>query len=369
MELCQQALNCRQQACTYFFPVSSITSSKLFLPCPPQNLDEFLSQPSKEVIDFVANWSGNVLVLGAGGKMGLHLCRMLKLALSAAKAPAEVIAVSRFTTLRDRAVFQSSGIKTIACDLSNPTQLASLPDAGIVYFLAGLKFGSAAAPEMLQTMNVLVPRLVAERYRYASIVAFSTGCVYPFVSTGSLGANESVPPAPVGDYALSCLGRENEFALGSQKFGTPVVLIRLNYAVEFRYGVLVDIATKVRDGETIDVTMGHVNVIWQRDAVDQIIRSLSVAMTPAVPLNITGPGVLKVREIAEDFGRLMERSPQFSGTEAPTAWLNDATKSHQLLGLPATSLKTMETWIAAWLMADGNMWGKPTGFEKRDGKF
>jgi nucleoside-diphosphate-sugar epimerase len=349
--------------------VNSKTSSKLPLPCLPENLDEFLSQPSKEVIDFVANWSGNILVLGAGGKMGLHLCRMLKMALAASHASAKVIAVSRFTTLRDRSAFESAGVTTIACDLAEPAQLAALPDAGIVYFLAGLKFGSAAAPELLHTMNVLVPRFVAERYRHSRIVAFSTGCVYPFVSISSLGADESVPPAPVGDYAISCLGREKEFALGSQKSGTPVVLIRLNYAVEFRYGVLVDIATKVRDGEIIDVTMGHVNVIWQRDAVDQIIRALSIAATPAVPLNITGPNVLSVRQIAEDFGQLIGRAPQFSGTEAPTAWLNDAAKSHKLFGLPETSLKTMESWVAAWLLANGSMWGKPTGFEKRDGKF
>lgn len=339
------------------------------LPCSPETLDEFLSQPSPAVIDFVASWTGNILVLGAGGKMGLHLCRMLKSAVAATNASAKIIAVSRFTTLRDRASFESAGIPTIACDLADPAQLAALPDAAAVYFLAGLKFGSSATPDLLHTMNVLVPRLVAERYRSARIAAFSTGCVYPFVSTDSPGANESIAPAPVGEYALSCLGREKEFAAGSEKSGTPVVLIRLNYAVEFRYGVLVDIATKVRDAEVIDVTMGHVNVIWQRDAVEQIILSLSLAASPAVPINITGPTVLSVRRIAEDFGQLMGRAPQFKGTEAPTAWLNDATRSHALWGRPPTSLQAMESWIAAWLLANGKMWGKPTGFEKRDGKF
>lgn len=342
--------------------------SPLPLPCPPDNVDAFLSEASREMIDFVATLSGNILVLGAGGKMGLHLCRMLQTAGAASRAPANVIAVSRFTTLRDRSAFASAGITTIACDLADPAQLARLPEAAVVYFLAGLKFG-AVAPELLHTMNVVVPRLVAERYRAARIVAFSTGCVYPFVPTDSAGASEFVPPAPVGDYALSCLGREREFTAASEKHGTPVVLIRLNYAVEFRYGVLVDIATKVRDGAVIDVTMGHVNVIWQRDAVDQIARALSLAASPAVPLNITGPDVLSVRQIAGDFGELLGRTPQFSGSEAPTAWLNDARKSHALLGTPATSLPTMEKWIAAWLLADGRMWGKPTGFEKRDGKF
>src|SRR6188768_2372424 len=302
-----------------FSAVSSVNPPPA-LPCAPENIDAFLAQPTAATVDFVAGWTDRVLVLGAGGKMGLHLCGMLQSALTAAKASAEVVAVSRFTTLRDRAAFEEAGVKTLACDLADPAQVAALPEAGIVYFLAGLKFGTAAAPEMLHTMNVLVPRLVAERFKRARIVAFSTGCVYPFVPTHSRGADENTPAAPVGDYAVSCLGREQEFAAGSARHGTPVVLIRLNYSVEFRYGVLVDIAAKVRDGATIDVTMGHVNVIWQRDAVDQIIRSLAVAASPAVPLNITGAEVLSVRRLAEDFGQLLGRTPRLIGTEAPTAW-------------------------------------------------
>ena len=338
------------------------------LPCAPENLDEFLSRPSTAVVDFVREWTGNVLVLGAGGKMGLHLCLMLQTAFTAARASARLVAVSRFTTLRDRSSFEAAGIATIACDLADSAQVAALPDASIVYFLVGLKFG-AAAPELLRTMNVVVPRLVAERYRTARITAFSTGCVYPFVPVDSSGANETTPPAPVGDYARSCLGREAEFSAASLLHSTAVVLIRLNYSVEFRYGVLVDIATKVRNDEAVDVTMGHVNVIWQRDAIDQIIRSIGLASSPAVPLNITGPAILSVRRLAEDFGRLFGKEPKIVGQEAPTAWLNDARKSHRLLGAPATSLATMEAWIAAWLFADGRTWGKPTGFEKRDGKF
>ena len=367
MNLCYRALVCRIAsaviACTHTM------KSTPALPCAPEHLDEFLSQPTAAVVEFVRGWTGNVLVLGAGGKMGLHLCLMLQKALSTAGAAARVIAVSRFTTLRDRSSFEAAGITAIPCDLADAAQLAALPDAGIVYFLAGLKFGAAAAPETLRLMNVLVPRAVAERYRTARIVAFSTGCVYPFVSVDSSGATEETRPEPVGDYAISCLGREDAFSAASLQHGTPIVLIRLNYSVEFRYGVLVDIATKVRDAQLVDVTMGHVNVIWQRDAVDQVIRSLAHASSPAVPLNITGPAVLSVRRIAADFGRLFGCEPKLVGQEAPTAWLNDAAKSHQLLGVPPTSLETMETWIAAWLLADGGTWGKPTGFEKRDGKF
>ena len=344
-------------------------TTPLSLPCAPDKIDDFLSGPSAEVIAFVKSWQGTVLVLGAGGKMGLHLCLMLNTALSAAGAKAKVIAVSRFQTLRDRGAFDDAGVTTIACDLAKPAEVAALPDAEVIYFLAGLKFGTSVAPELLHTMNVEVPRLVAERFRKSKIVAFSTGCVYPFVSTSSTGSTEETPVGPVGDYAISCLGREREFAAGSEKYGTRVVLIRLNYSVEFRYGVLVDIAQKVRNQQVVDLTMGHVNVIWQRDAVDQIIRSVAQASSPAVPLNITGRDILKVSAIAEDFGEIFDRSPIFSGTEAATAWLNNAVKSHRILGAPPTSLAAMEQWIAAWLSTDGATWGKPTGFEKRDGKF
>lgn len=348
---------------------ATVPTAKLSLPCPAEQLDEFLSTPSPEVIQFVRGWRGNVLVLGAGGKMGLHLCLMLHAALAAAGSSARVIAVSRFRTLRDQTSFAEVGISTISCDLSHPADLAALPEAEVVYFLAGMKFGTAAAPELLYTMNVVVPRLVADRFRHARIAAFSTGCVYPFVPTDSTGATEETPAAPVGEYAESCLGRETEFAAASVRHLTPVVLVRLNYSVEFRYGVLVDLGQKVLRQETIDVTMGHVNVIWQRDAIDQIIRSVAVAGSPAVPLNITGADVLSVRQIAGEFGRIFGLIPTFRGTEAPTAWLNDASKSHRLLGAPTTSVPTMIEWIAAWLVADGTTWGKPTGFEKRDGKF
>jgi nucleoside-diphosphate-sugar epimerase len=294
---------------------------------------------------------------------------MLQRAIERTRAPAKVIAVSRFQGLRDRGVFAAAGIQTIPCDLSDPEALAALPDAASVYFLAGLKFGTAASPDLLRKMNVEVPHLVAKRFRRSRIVAFSTGCVYPFVATDTAGATEATPVGPVGSYAISCLGREDAFSEAARNYGTRVILLRLNYAVEFRYGVLVDIAEKVRNQEPVDLTMGHLNAIWQRDAVDQIIRTLSLAESPAVPLNITGPDVLKVRDLAQDFGRLFGRAPRFTGNEAPTAWLNDASRSHRLLGRPETSVATMTEWIAAWLQTDGPTWGKPTAFERRDGIF
>jgi len=214
-----------------------------------------------------------------------------------------------------------------------------------------------------------MPRRVAERYRSARIVAFSSGNVYPFVAPSSGGATEETVPVPMGDYAASCLAREQVFTEVSRRHGTAVTLIRLNYAVEFRYGVLVDIAQKVLQGEPLDVSMGYVNVIWQGDAVADSIRALSLAAAPAVPLNVTGPGILSVRELAERFGREFGRAPHIVGQEADTALLSNASRCHRLFGPPRVSLDQMISWIAAWLVRSGPTWGKPTGFERRNGKF
>ncbi len=345
------------------------SASPLGLPCLPAQADEFLSRPPADVVDAAGRWDGPILVLGAGGKMGLHLSRMLHCAALAAGRRLRVVAVSRFQALRDRESFTEAGIETIAADLSVPEQVEALPDAPIVFFLAGVKFGTSSSPALLEQMNVTVPRLVAARFHASRIVAFSTGCVYPFVSVESAGATEQTPPAPLGAYAESCLRREEAFNASSLIHGTPVALIRLNYAVEFRYGVLVDIATKVLRREPVDVSMGHVNLIWQTDAVAHAIRALELASSPAKPVNITGPEVLRVRDLAERFGRLFGIAPMIVGSEAPTAWLNDAARSHRLFGAPPTSLDTMCRWVASWLLTGESTWGKPTGFEKRDGNF
>lgn len=339
-------------------------------PCTEANIEAFLSAPTDAVVGVVKHLQGPVLLLGAGGKMGLHLGLMLRRAADeAGRSDLRVIAVSRFSSLRDTDAFKSAGLETIACDLSDQSALDALPDAPVVFFLAGVKFGTSSSPELLEQMNVTVPRLVAERFTDSTIVAFSTGCVYPFVSPQSGGASEQVRPEPVGDYAVSCRKRELAFIEASEKAGTKVVLIRLNYSVEFRYGVLVDIATKVQAGLPVNVEMGYLNAIWQRDATAQIIRAVTLAQSPANALNITGNGIHRVRDIAEDFAKLFGTQAIIEGTEAPTAWLNDASYSHSIFGKPETTLQTMEQWIASWLCAGGNTWGKPTGFEKRDGKF
>lgn len=342
---------------------------ELALPCALDEVDEFLSRPTAGVLAVLGRTKGNILVLGAGGKMGLHLCAMLRRALDQLGREDRVVGVSRFTTVRDREAFDVFGVETIACDLTDVAAVAALPEAPTVFFLAGVKFGTATAPGLLQQMNVEMPRIVAARFARSRIVAFSTGCVYPFVKPDSGGATEETPLAPVGDYAISCAQREEAFAEVSRCAGTAVALIRLNYAVEFRYGVLMDIATKVWAGVPVDVSTGYVNVIWQRDAVAHSIEALELAADPAVPVNVTGAQTLPVRALALKFGLLLGRKVEIVGKEAETAWLNNARWSHECFGAPETSLDTMLRWVAAWIARGGETWGKPTGFEKRDGRF
>jgi nucleoside-diphosphate-sugar epimerase len=339
------------------------------LPCPPDAIDAFLGRPTPKAVTAVAALPGPFLVLGAGGKIGLHLCVMLRQALTALGRQDDVIAVSRFQVLRDRADFEQHGILTRACDLTDTAALATLPDAPTVFFLAGVKFGTASAPGLLQKANIEMPRLVAHRFRSSRIVAFSSGCVYPFVRPSSGGATEDTPVEPIGDYAASCVAREEAFAAAAAQHGMPVALIRLNYSVEFRYGLLVDIAEKVLRGQPVDVTTGYFNAIWQRDAVAHTIQSAAIAANPPRPINITGAEVLSVRRVAQRFGELLQRPVQFVGQEADTAWLNNASRSHALFGSPVTSVEEMMGWIAAWLTEVGVTWGKPTGFERRDGQF
>ena len=338
------------------------------LPCARGELDLFLSAPSPQVTRLVSNLPGPVLVLGAGGKMGLHLSLMLFRAAGPERGD-DVMAVSRFTTLRDRATFERFGLKAIACDLADEAALAALPDAPTVFYLAGVKFGTTENPALLQAANIALPPKIARRFRDSRIVAFSSGCVYPFVRPDSGGATEATAVGPVGDYAASCLAREAAFVRASSENGTRITLVRLNYSVEFRYGVLVDIAQKVLAGEPVDVTTGHVNAIWQRDAIDHIIQSVQLAASPAAPLNVTGPEILAVREVAEEFGRHFGRPVRLIGSEAETAWLNNAGHSHRLFGPPRVPAAQMIAWIATWLQQRGATWARPTGYEKRDGRY
>ncbi|MCF3650274.1 NAD-dependent epimerase/dehydratase family protein [Synoicihabitans lomoniglobus] len=313
--------------------------------------------------------SGDYLVLGVGGKMGTTLALMLRQALDAAQRSARVIGVSRFSRPEVRAALEAEGIVTHACDLADPVQVAQLPPAANIFFLAGQKFGTSDAPEATWLQNTIVPGIVARHCTAARTVVFSTGCVYPFAAVDGPGCDESTPLACQGEYASSCVGRERVFTYYAQQHATPVSFFRLNYACELRYGVLVDIAKRVRSGDPIDLTTGWVNLIWQTDAVAVAIRSLELAATPPVPLNVTSKDKFAVRDIAAAFGRIFQREPVFVGTPAPTAWLSDAHACTSRYGAPAHDLDWMIAAVADYVQRDGSTLNKPTHFETRDGNF
>lgn len=342
-----------------------------FSPATDDALDEYLSRPTAGVREAVGGTTGDIAVLGAGGKMGFHLAWMLQRAVEdlGQAGGRSVVAVSRFGSAEARERFERRGIAVRSADLCEGDAVAALPDFPNVFFLAGMKFGTAHEPGLLERFNIAMPRLVAERFADAAIVALSTGCVYSFVTPESGGSTEADATAPVGDYAISCLGRERVFREAAATRGTRSALIRLNYAIDLRYGVLVDIAQKVRAGEPVDVTMGYVNVIWQRDALAHIVQSLPRVAAPPFVLNVTGADILRVRDLAEAFGRRFDRPARVVGEESPTAWLNQAALSHQLFGQPDVPVADMVEWIATWLESGGGTLGKPTHFETRDGQY
>lgn len=341
----------------------------LSLPCRLEECDDFLSRPTPGAIESIARLDGPVMIVGAGGKMGPTLAIMAARAMQAAGLSHPVTAVSRFSNPAARSVLEAAGVTTISCDLLDRTAVAALPDSPNIIFLAGQKFGTSDGPERTWAMNTLVPANVAECFPASRTVAFSTGCVYSFSTIASGGSREDSPMEPRGDYANSCIGRERIFQFAATTRGTPVCLYRLNYAIDFRYGVLVDIAQKVLAGTPVDVTMGHVNLIWQGDANARAIQCLELASAPARAMNITGPETLSIRALATRFAALLGRDVTFTGTEAEHVWLNNAGDSFRLFGYPQVTVDQMVQWTAAWLSHGGATLGKPTHFETRDGKF
>jgi nucleoside-diphosphate-sugar epimerase len=328
-------------------------------------LDDFMTLPSRALVDDLARVDGDLMILGVAGKMGPTLARLAK----RASPRRRVIGVARFSDASVREQLAAHEIEAIPCDLLDRAAIAALPDVPNVVFAAGHKFGASGAPALTWAMNTHVPALVAERFRAARIVAFSTGNVYGFAAAGHAGASETMAPAPVGEYAQSCLGRERMFEYFSARHGTPGRIVRLNYAIDMRYGVLFDVASKVHRGDPVDVTMGYVNVIWQGDANAQVLRCLAHCTTPTTPINITGPETVSVRWLAHQLAGRLGTTAHVVGQEAATALLSDTTQATALFGYPLVPLGRMLDWVADWVKAGGASLGKPTKFEVRDGAF
>lgn len=349
--------------------MNSTTAKSLDYISSVSQLEDLLATPTFAVIDLFKRLSGDILLLGVSGKIGPSLARMAKRASELAGVDRRIIGVSRFGSQESRKQLEEWGIETIAGDLLDREFLAKLPDCENVIFLAGMKFGSRDNQARTWAVNTYLPGMVAERFKDSRIIAYSTGCVYPFVTVKSGGATEETPPEAVGEYAQSCLGRERMFQYGSENWGTPVTIIRLNYAVELRYGVLLDIALKVKNSVPIDLSMGWANVIWQGDANAAVLRSLEICDSPAKILNVTGPETMSVRWAAGRFGQLFGVEPVFRNEEQETCWLNNAAYCHRLFGYPEITLEQIILWTARWLDMGLPLLDKPTHFDTRNGKY
>jgi len=332
-------------------------------------LEDLLSVPTEAAVKMFSEIDGDIMFLGIGGKIGPTLAMMAIRACKQAGVKKHIYGVSLFESDQQRKEIEDLGIETIHGDLLDIDFIKSLPQAKNVFFLAGMKFGSEENISLTWAVNSYMPALVADHFKGSRIVAFSTGCVYPLVPIESGGSLESDTPTPVGEYAQSCLGRERMFEFGSKKYQTEVCLIRLNYSVELRYGVLVDIATKVKNEEAIDLSMGYFNVIWQGDVNDVVLRSLGICESPAKILNITGEETLSVKEVALEFGKLFNVTPEFFNEEAKTALLNNSEQAFELFGRPKVSTSQIIKWIAGWMEEGKALLGKPTHYEVRDGKY
>ncbi len=334
------------------------------------DLEDQLSQPTAGVLETLGSIPGDVMVLGAGGKMGPTLARMVRRAMDQlGQRDRKVFAASRFSSPAVAAELRSQGVETITCDLMDRDAVAKLPDAPNVICMAGQKFGTSQAPELTWVMNTLVPAVIAERYAASRMVVFSTGCVYPLVSVDGPGSQEDDALTPPGEYANACVGRERVFSYFAKRNGTSALLFRLSYAIDLRYGVLLDVAEKVAKGEAVDVSMGAANVIWQGDANARGIQCLQHTSTPPLALNVTGLEPVRIRYLAQRFGELLGRPPVITGSEGSVAWLFDARKSYELFGPPSVTLDEMIVATAQWVQQGGQTLGKPTHFEVRDGTF
>ena len=333
-------------------------------------LERLLTTPRPELVKDLRTGSGDLVVLGAGGKMGPSLAKLARAGLDAAGRTGDVVhAVSRFPDDSLRRDLAEAGVNAIPFDLVANDDLSPLPDAAGVIHMVGAKFGAGNNPSWAWEINAALPDRVARRYRTSRIVTLSTGNVYPFVTPGSGGATEATPPEPIGEYAQSCLGRERVFGFAARTWGIPLSVIRLNYAIDLRYGVLADIAARVLAGEAVPITTGHVNVVWQGYANEVVLRSLTHANTEVFTINLTGPELLEVRDVANRFAELFGTDARFTGSPGPTALLSDSTRCMELFGRPDVTADRLIQWQARWMLDGLPMTGKPTKWAVRDGRF
>ncbi|MCX8037825.1 MAG: NAD-dependent epimerase/dehydratase family protein [Candidatus Sumerlaeia bacterium] len=332
-------------------------------------LDEALAVPYPELTDMMRRLDGDLLILGAAGKMGPSLAHLARNACCEAGVAKRIIAVSRFSDPSQRVWLEQRGVETVPCDLMDPDAVARLPQVPNVLFMVGRKFGSVGSESLTWAINTIAPANAARTFRHSRIVAFSTGCIYPLVPVASGGSRESDPPGPVGEYAASCVGRERVFEHYSEQYGTRVLLLRLNYAVDLRYGVLVDIARDVYEGRPVDLSVEAVNVIWQGDANNRALLCLEHTASPPAKLNITGAETLMVRDVALRFGRLFNKEVRWRGTPVGTMYLSNARKSLDLFGPTRVDADRLIEWVAHWVSHGGRSLGKPTHFQVTDGQY
>ncbi len=334
-----------------------------------EKLDNLLTTPSQALIDDIAKIKGDIMVLGAGGKMGPTLCVLAKKAIEKAGTNQRVIAVSRFSDEMAVKLLHKEGVETISCDLLNLEQLNALPEVENIIYMAGRKFGTDGSEWQTWAMNATLPAFVAEKFKKSNIVVFSSGNIYPIVPLASGGCTEQDKTGPIGEYAMSCLARERAFEYAANHYGTKVFIYRLNFAVDLRYGVIYDMAEKILSGTPISITTPVLNCIWQGSANEIAIRGLLYAKAPAKIMNVTGPETVSIERTARTLGEYLGKEPVFEGTPGTDAYLNNAAEAMELFGYPSVSIRTLIRWQAEWLLDGGRSLGKPTHFEERKGSY